>query len=107
MQNKVKYSIIKDSFSIANFPAHEKLEGQFIEVVEWSEKCVVYKWWNFKCLQLKTVYSSKESWVLEYISWLFSENRISIFVFTTIDNGYFFFEKSLLRQVERDILWKI
>jgi len=97
--------IVKGTFSIENVPFTGPKERVFLEVFEEKEICRVTKGGGmYKCLKIETRFDSKESWVLQKISSLFSKQNISIFAFTTIDYGYFFYEEKFQNTVEKDIL---
>jgi len=101
----MKKDILPDIFLIANTTDFASNKNIFLSIFEWDICCqVISGKWNFKCLRINTTYNSAESGVLRKISWLFSDNNISIFAFTSIDYGYFFFEEKFQKQVETDIL---
>ena len=111
MQNKVnsiKVRILKETFSIENVSFNEKLEDVFLLINEAKSRCVVFsREWTYKCLQIDTVYDAQESGVFKKCTHLFEKDKVSIFAFTSINHGYFFFEEKFQKQVESHILANI
>ena len=104
MLNKNNIQVLPETFSIENVSLLDDVENIFISIQEKDTCCVVYLGWIYKCLDIETRYSLENRWVLQSISTLFSQNNISIFAFTTVDHGYFFFEEKFLNCVENDII---
>ena len=108
MQNRMKAKILDETFSIQNIPHYERVTDAFIEVKEWNHhfQVIAWKWW-FQCLKIDTVYDSWETGILLEVAQKFTTLQISIFAFTSIDHGYFFFEEKFQKLVESSILAKI
>ena len=81
----MKARILKETFSIEDVSLCDRPKDIFLEIEENNSLCRVSYWegW-FKCLKIDTIYA-----------------------FTSIDYGYFFFEEKLQKRVERSILNEI
>ena len=100
-------SILENDFSIENYN-NDKIDDFFIIINEWNSKCIIKEWfWDFKCLKINTKYSDKNYWILKNIANIFSSLWISIFVFTSIDYWYFFFNKNYLKKIIKEVIPKI